>query len=81
MLDLLATLTAVHHHALLCEAALNSFAAENEACMGAMAAARKQTERQLAMLRATERMVRQDQITGEIIELAAGEAASRARVG
>ncbi|WP_428489068.1 hypothetical protein [Rhodopila sp.] len=41
---LLRTLTADYLHALLCEAALSSFAAENEARMEAMAAARNQIE-------------------------------------
>jgi F-type H+-transporting ATPase subunit gamma len=61
-------------HAELCRAALHAFAAENEARMEAMAAARSQIERQLAGLQATQRRVRQDEITEEIIELAAGEA-------
>jgi len=75
---LLRTLTADYLHALLCEAALNGFAAENQARMEAMAAAHSQIERQLGVLQATERIMRQDQITEEIIELAAGETASRA---
>jgi F-type H+-transporting ATPase subunit gamma len=45
--------------------------------MEAMAAARNQIERQLAALLATQRQVRQEEITAEIIELAAGETASR----
>ena len=45
--------------------------------MEAMAAARGQIERQLAALQATQRQVRQEEITAEIIELAAGETASR----
>jgi F-type H+-transporting ATPase subunit gamma len=76
---LLETLTADYLHAQLCHAALHSFAAENEARMEAMAAAHTQTERQLASLQATQRRVRQEEITAEIIELAAGEAASRER--
>ena len=68
-------------HAQLCRSALHSFAAENEARMEAMAAAHKQTERQLDTLQATQRRVRQEEITAEIIELASGEAASRARSG
>jgi F-type H+-transporting ATPase subunit gamma len=76
---LLETLTADYLHAQLCHAALHSFAAENEARMEAMAAAQTQTERQLASLQATQRRVRQEEITAEIIELAAGEAASRER--
>ena len=76
---LLDALTADYLHAQLCRAALHSFAAENEARMEAMAAAHNQTERQLASLQATQRRVRQEEITAEIIELAAGEAASRER--
>ena len=76
---LLQTLTENYLHAELCHAALHSFAAENEARMEAMSAAHTQTERQLALLHATQRRVRQEEITAEIIELAAGEAASRER--
>ncbi len=76
---LLQRLTADYLHAQLCRAALQSFAAENEARMEAMAAAHTQTEKQLAALQATERRVRQEEITAEIIELAAGEAATRER--
>ncbi len=74
---LLQDLTADYLHAQLCEAALHAFAAENEARMEAMAAARSQIERQLASLQAKQRQVRQEEITAEIIELAAGETASR----
>ncbi len=74
---LLSDLTADYMHAQLCNAALHAFAAENEARMEAMAAARSQIERQLSSLRATQRLVRQEEITAEIIELAAGETASR----
>lgn len=72
---LLSGLTADYMHAQLCKAALHAFAAENEARMEAMASARRQIERQLAALQATQRLVRQDEITAEIIELAAGETA------
>ena len=74
---LLIELTAEYLHAELCNTTLHAFAAENEARMEAMAAARTEVERQLSTLRATERIVRQEEITAEIIELAAGEAASR----
>ena len=74
---LLDELTADYVHALLCNAALHSFAAESEARMEAMAAAHTQVERQLSSLRAMQRQVRQEEITAEIIELAAGEAASQ----
>lgn len=76
--NLLAGLTADFLHAQLCHAALHAFAAENEARMEAMAAARAQVAHQLADLRASERMVRQEEITAEVIELAAGASASRA---
>ncbi len=75
--QLLRGLTADYVHAQLCHAALHAFAAENEARMEAMAAARHQIERQLSTLQATERLVRQEEITAEIIELAAGETASQ----
>ncbi|MBW4047145.1 MAG: ATPase [Proteobacteria bacterium] len=74
---LLRELTADDLHAQLCHAALHAFAAENEARMEAMAAAHRQIERQLAALEATQRRVRQEEITAEIIELAAGETANR----
>lgn len=74
---LLSELTADDLHAQLCNAALHAFAAENEARMEAMAAAHKQIERRLATLQATQRLVRQEEITAEIIELAAGETASQ----
>ncbi len=74
---LLRELTADYMHAQLCNAALHAFAAENQARMEAMAAARNQIERQLSVLQATQRHVRQEEITAEIIELAAGETASQ----
>ncbi len=74
---LLRDLSADHLHAQLCQAALHAFAAENETRMAAMAAARTQIEHQLSTLRATQRIVRQEEITAEIIEIAAGETASR----
>jgi F-type H+-transporting ATPase subunit gamma len=73
---LLSELTADYMHAQLCRAALHAFAAENVARMTAMEAAHHQIERQLTTLRATQRHVRQEEITAEIIELAAGETAS-----
>ena len=44
--------------------------------MEVMAAARHQIERQLSSLQATQRTVRQEEITPEIIELAAGQTAA-----
>jgi F-type H+-transporting ATPase subunit gamma len=79
---LIRALAADYIHAQLCRAGLHAFAAENQARMEAMAAARKQVERELAVLRARQRLVRQEEITAEVIELAAGETASQAgRVG
>jgi F-type H+-transporting ATPase subunit gamma len=78
---LLIELTADYLHAQLCTTALHAYAAENEARMEAMTAARGQIERQLSTLQATQRIVRQGEITAEIIELAAGETASRSRRG
>jgi F-type H+-transporting ATPase subunit gamma len=77
--QLLAELTADYLVAELCHAALHAFAAENEARMEAMAAARDQIIRELATLRAKERQVRQEDITAEVIELAAGAAANGSR--
>ena len=74
---LLRDLTADYMHAQLCKAALHAFAAENEARMEAMAAARSGIARQLSSLQAKQRQVRQEEITAEIIELAAGVTASR----
>lgn len=74
---LLWDLTADYMHAQLCKAALHAFAAENQARMEAMAAARSGIERQLSSLQAKQRQVRQEEITAEIIELAAGVTASQ----
>lgn len=74
---LLDSLMADYMHAQLCNAALHAFAAENEARIEAMASAHNQIDRQLTSLRSTEQQVRQQEITAEIIELAAGETASR----
>ncbi len=74
---LLAALATDYLFAQLCRAALCAFAAENQVRMEAMAAAHSQIDTQLAHLRATQRQVRQEEITSEIIELAAGETASR----
>jgi F-type H+-transporting ATPase subunit gamma len=74
---LLSELTADYLHAQLCHAALHGFASENAARMVAMEAAHHQIERQLAGLTATQRHVRQEEITAEIIELAAGETAGQ----
>ena len=74
---LLGALTADYIHAQLCNAALHALAAENEARMAVMAAARHHIERELDTLLATQRVVRQEETTAELIELSAGETASR----
>ncbi len=63
----------------LCEAVILSFAAENEARMRAMIAARTNLADTLDHLVARSRQLRQDEITSEIIELAAGAATGRTR--
>lgn len=73
---LLDQLTADYIHAELCDVALHAFAAENQARMEAMASAHLEIERKLAALQTRQHIVRQDEITAEIIELAAGETAS-----
>jgi F-type H+-transporting ATPase subunit gamma len=80
---LLSGLAADYPHAELCKAALHAFAAENEARMETMASADSEIEKQLSALQATQRLVRQEEITAEIIELASGETASRtdSRIG
>jgi F-type H+-transporting ATPase subunit gamma len=77
--QLLTGLTADYLHARICRAALHAFAAENEARMQAMTHARDQVKRQLAQLQTTLNIVRQEAITAEIIELAAGESAAMGR--
>jgi len=64
-----------HVFAELCAALMLSFAAENEARMRAMIGARGNVRRTRETLRATYRRLRQEQITTEIVELAAGRAA------
>ena len=77
---LLERLAREYVYAQLCAAAMHAFAAENEARMTAMAAARDNIEDTIERLSASERMVRQEEITAEIIELAAGaEALSSVR--
>jgi F-type H+-transporting ATPase subunit gamma len=61
----------------LCEAAMHAFVAENEARTIAMTAARNNTEATLTTLSQHEQQIRQDEITTEIVELAAGSEALR----
>ncbi len=74
---LLSGLAANYLHAQLSSAALHAFAAENEARVEVMAGARQQIDEQMTELQAQQRQVRQEDITAEIIELAAGESATR----
>ena len=74
---LLDQLTADYIHAELCDVALHAFAAENQARMEAMASAHLEIERKLAALRSRQHVVRQEEITAEIIELAAGGTSGR----
>lgn len=69
---LLEQLTQEYLFAQLCEALLLSHAAENEARMRAMVAARDNVERKLGELSGRMRVLRQAVITDEVIELAAG---------
>ena len=72
---LLAGLVEAYVYVELCEALMLSFAAENEARMRAMLAARANVKETLAELTQSYRQVRQDEITADIVELAAGAAA------
>jgi F-type H+-transporting ATPase subunit gamma len=75
---LLERLASEYIYAQLCEAATHAFAAENEARMMAMASAKTNIETNLARLLQREHQLRQEEITTEIVELAAGaEALSR----
>ncbi len=74
---LLERLAAEYVYAQLCEAAMHAFEAENEARMTAMASAKTNIETKLTALSQRERQVRQDEITTEIVELAAGAEASQ----
>jgi F-type H+-transporting ATPase subunit gamma len=56
----------------LCAAVMQSYAAENEARMQAMIAARSNVGNKLAELVGTYRSLRQDEITAEIMELSVG---------
>jgi F-type H+-transporting ATPase subunit gamma len=73
---LLERLALEYVYAQLCEAAMHAFAAENEARMMAMTAAKTNIGTKLAGLSQRERQLRQEEITTEIVELAAGAEAS-----
>ncbi len=61
----------------VCEAAMEDFAAENEARMATMAAAKTNIDGKLAALQAQERRIRQEEVTAEVVELAAGARARK----
>jgi len=69
---LLERFAAEYVFAQLCQAAMHSFEAENEARMLAMASAKTNIDSELIGLSQQERRLRQEQITSEIVELAAG---------
>ena len=56
---------------------MHAFEAENEACMMAMASAKSNIGTKLTALSQRERQLRQEEITTEIVELAAGAEASQ----
>lgn len=77
---LLERLAAEYVYAQLCQAAMHAFEAENEARLLAMASAKTNIESKLTGLSQRERQLRQEEITTEIVELAAGaETAPRPR--
>jgi F-type H+-transporting ATPase subunit gamma len=74
---LLERLAEEYVYAQLCAAALHAFAAENEARMMAMLAARTNIETKLAALSQRERQLRQQEITTGVMELAVGAEAAK----
>jgi len=69
---LLASLAEEYVFASLCEAAMHAFVAENEARAAAMVRARSKVQDMLEELTLAEHRVRQEAITAELVELAAG---------
>ena len=69
---LLARLAEEYVFAELCEAALAAFAAENEARVATLLAAKNNLEHMHSDLQALEQQIRQDEITAEVVELASG---------
>jgi F-type H+-transporting ATPase subunit gamma len=67
---LLARLAEEYVFAELCEGALTAFAAENEARVAAMLAAKTNLEHMRSDLEALQRQIRQEEITAEVVELA-----------
>ena len=69
---LLASIAEEYVYAALFEAAMHAFVAENEARAAAMLRARGKVQEMLAALHLSENRMRQEAITAEIVELAAG---------
>lgn len=69
---LIDSLSADYFHALITKSALHAFAAENQVRMEAMSSAGSQIDRELNTFKARLRLVRQEAITAEIIELGTG---------
>ena len=69
---LLERLAAEYVYAQICEASMQAFEAENEARMLAMASAKTNIDTKLGGLSQREHQLRQEEITTEIVELAAG---------
>jgi F-type H+-transporting ATPase subunit gamma len=65
--------------ALLAHAAMESFASENSARLATMQSARDKLDQRLSELRGLEGRLRQEQITGELLELITGTQAVRRR--
>lgn len=70
--DLIMRLAQEYILAQLCEATAEAFAAENEARAATMASAKTNIDARLTALEAEERLTRQEEITAEVVELAAG---------
>jgi len=70
--ELIERLTAEYVYARLCEAVMHAYEAENEARMVTMTAARHNIASRLATLSLRAQQLRQEEITNEIVELAAG---------
>jgi F-type H+-transporting ATPase subunit gamma len=78
--QLLDELSEEYVYAELCEEVMLSFAAENEARMRAMIAARSNVSQKLDELVRNFRRLRQEEITGEITELSAGSITAAASI-
>ncbi len=78
--ELVASLAAELVFSQLCDAAMHAFSAENEARMMTMSAAKTNIQEKLSELSRREQQLRQNEITTEIVELAAGADALRDRI-